>query len=121
MLTPVRVLALLIRLALVICVSGALPVALAHATGVRSETGARFHARRFVPLKALNGNGRVVSRDGTRSDTPLRSKHTGAALPATATILCQTSTESLVTPISCAPRPVDRRTTVSPRGPPSLI
>jgi hypothetical protein len=121
MLAVVRVLALLIRLTLVICVSGALPVTPAHPSGVRSETGARFHARRFAPLKALNGVGRIVSRDGTRSDAPPRAKHTAAALPATEAILRHTSVVSLVAPTTSARRPVDRRTTVSPRGPPSLI
>ena len=121
MLAVVRDFALLIRLALVICVSGVLPVTLAHAAGGRSDTGARFHSRRFVPLKAVNSLGRVVSRDGTRADAPLRAKHTGSALPAVPAILRQTIGVSLGTLTSSAPTPVDRRTTVSPRAPPSLI
>ena len=121
MLALVRILALVIRLALVVCVSGTLPVTLTHAAGVRSEVGSRFHARRFVPLKALNGVGRVVARDATRPDAPLRAKHVGPAVPVVPAILWHTSVASLVSISSSAPGPVDPLVTASPRAPPSLI
>jgi hypothetical protein len=114
----VLVLRLLVRLVLVLSISGALPAAEAGALSVSSGAGSGHRLRRADARGTVVG--RLAARDATR-DTPARSKQLTSALPEAA---------ALVVVIGCtligdgpidAARPVDRRTSASPRAPPSLI
>jgi hypothetical protein len=116
----VRFVHLLARLALVVCVSGVAPAAIAHPVGIRSghqPLSVRRALTRTGPRLAVVR----VSREEIRSRNSARGKQCASALPSVPALGVAAVAADVLPVVSGAIGLLDGRASFSPRAPPFLI